>query len=277
MNCLPNKNLSLSFANTVAPIKYVGGAGHIGLRRTKNDDVFGLCGNSDCVLGFVADGVGGSSYGDVASQLIFETINKYVKSESFCKNAKEPSTWRSMLKLLMHHCKIALLNAADVEPTLVGMASTLTVLITNGMEFEFAHIGDSRLYFLTNQQLVQRSNDHTLAALLEKVGQLSVEQILSHPSKHVLVQSLNAKEKCVNDGVQMGSGVLTLGDKLLLCTDGLSNMVDDDDIKRILLNSSGDSLLNQLIGSALEAGGKDNIAVVCIEVAVSEPIQQIDI
>jgi PPM family protein phosphatase len=277
MNCLPNKNLSLSFANTVAPIKYVGGAGHIGLRRTKNDDVFGLCGNSDCVLGFVADGVGGSSYGDVASQLIFETINKHLKSESFGKNTKDPSTWRRMLKLLVHQCKTSLLNAVDDDPARMDMASTLTVLITNGMEFEFAHIGDSRLYLLTNHQLVQISNDHTLAALLEKAGQLSVEQILSHPSKHVLVQSLNAKEKCVNDGVQVGGGVLTPGDKLMLCTDGLSDMVDDDDITRLLLNTSGDSLLNKLIASALEAGGKDNIAVVCIEVAVSEPIQQIDI
>jgi len=277
MNCLPNKNLSCSFANTVAPVKFVGGAGHIGLRRKKNEDVFGLCVNSNWVLGFVADGVGGSSYGDVASQLIFETINKHLKSESFCKNTKEPSTWRHMLKLLMHHCKTALLNAADVEPTLVNMASTLTVLITNGRQFEFAHIGDSRLYLLTNQQLVQRSNDHTLAALLEKTGQLSVEQILTHPSRHVLVQSLNAKEKSVIEGVQVGGGVLGPGDKLLLCTDGLSNMVDDDDITRLLLNTSGDSLLNKLIASALEAGGKDNIAVVCIEVAVSEPIQQIDI
>ena len=138
-----------------------------------------------------------------------------------------------------------------------GMGTTATILSLDGGQAHFAHVGDSRLYLLRNNFFRQMTEDHSYVETLVRRGELTAEAARFHPMKNVLTQAVGA---VANISIDKSNFPVERGDKFLLCTDGLTNMVDDADIVKIL--QTAENPAEALIEAALSAGGKDNVSVI---------------
>jgi protein phosphatase len=213
----------------------------------------------------VADGIGGNAGGEVASQFaIRELVNLVLytpdwilrvddigMSEKIMRRASE--RWGQINK--------AMAEEAEADPTLHGFGTTLTVAWSLGADLFLAHTGDSRAYLLRGASMHQLTRDHTLAQELADRGGIERRQVASHGWRHILTRHLGSRRKHVQPDVQR----LTLadGDCLLLCSDGLTEMVGDDHISTILQQgASAAQACDALVQFALENGGKDNVTVV---------------
>jgi PPM family protein phosphatase len=233
-------------------VKYVwGSATHQGMVRQNNEDsVFpdkSGESNGPAVL-MVADGMGGHVAGEVASRL---AINAAASVEL------EPDD------------RVAAANRAIREevarqPELEGMGTTLTLveLAPEGIA-RFGHVGDSRAYLFRNGELRQLTEDHTVAAEYVALGQISAAEANDHPQSHMLTRCLGLTRFVNVDRIDLD---LKVGDRLLLCSDGLNSMVPPDDIAKSLANGSADEAAWNLVETANKAGGHDNISVIVIDV-----------
>ena len=232
-------------------MKYIwGAASHQGMVRANNEDsIFpDSSGESDTVVTLmVADGMGGAVGGEVASRL---AVNAAASTDV------DPAD------------RVAAANRAireEVarEPSLEGMGTTLTLVsLTPDGKAHLAHVGDSRAYLLRRDTMDQLSADHTVAADLLARGQISPEEAAQHPQRHMLTRVLgltrflNVDEEIVP---------LESGDRMLLCSDGLIDMVSDDRIQEILGRGTPEEVTWELIEAANSSGGVDNISVIVIE------------
>jgi len=153
----------------------------------------------------------------------------------------------------------AILREAEENSNLRGMGTTATILHIYKDQAYFAHVGDSRLYRLKNSALEQMTLDHSYVESLVRKGELTPAQAKVHPMKNILTQAVGAMEEIQ---VETGNFKVEGGEKFLLCTDGLTNMVDDDEIKKILIESKNPA--EDLINAALEGGGHDNITAIVV-------------
>ncbi|MGD2102652.1 MAG: Stp1/IreP family PP2C-type Ser/Thr phosphatase [Acidimicrobiia bacterium] len=226
-------------------------ATHKGMIRDNNEDsVFpSSSGDStDSVLVIVADGMGGHVAGEVASRI---AINAAASSDT------DPGD------------RVAAGNRAIREevardPSLEGMGTTMTLLSVENNVATIGHVGDSRAYLLRDGDLRQLTEDHTVAAEYVAMGQLTSDEAASHPQRHMLTRTLGLTRFVNVDVVQVE---LASGDRLLLCSDGLTEMVDDGTIAAALGNGSPDENVWELVELANEAGGVDNITVVVVAVS----------
>jgi PPM family protein phosphatase len=224
-------------------------ATHQGMVRDSNEDsVFPTSSgeSSEDVLVIVADGMGGHVAGEVASRI---AINAAASTDV------DPAD------------RVAAGNRAIREevardPGLDGMGTTMTLLQIEEGVAQFAHVGDSRAYLLRDGDLRQVTDDHTVAAEYVAKGQLSPEEAASHPQRHMLVRTLGLTRFVNIDEVTFD---LKTGDRLLLCSDGLTEMVKDDAISRTLAEGTPDEVVWKLVEMANNAGGVDNITVVVVE------------
>jgi len=146
------------------------------------------------------------------------------------------------------------------DPNLAGMGTTMTLIGSLGASAVIGHIGDSRAYLFRGGKLHQLTRDHTWVQELLDVGQISPEEAARHPMRHVLIRSLGGHERSVEGDFQ--SVWLSDGDQLLLCTDGLTNMVEDAAIASVLAGAgSSKGACQALVAAALNKGGKDNVTV----------------
>ena len=213
----------------------------------------------------VADGIGGSAAGEVASKLAITTLLDL---------ALGTPDWILRLEDDLLHQEVkrrtgerfdaistVMAEAAQSDPALSGFGTTMTLALSLAKNLLVAHIGDSRAYLLRQQGLYQLTHDHTLAQALADLGLLAQPQVATHRLRHALTKSLGAQGGKVEPDVQ--EVVLADGDCLLLCTDGLTEMVKDEAIARIL-GSGGpaEKTCQYLVEAALEAGGKDNVSVI---------------
>ena len=225
-------------------------ATHQGMVRDNNEDsVFPTASgdSDDHVVLIVADGMGGHVAGEVASRI---AINAAASTEL------DPVD------------RVAAGNRAIREevardPSLEGMGTTMTLLVIDGDVATLAHVGDSRAYLLRQDELSQLTEDHTVAAEYVAMGQLSAEEAGSHPQRHMLTKTLGLTRFVNVDEYKVD---LSRGDRILLCSDGLTEMVDDMTIARTLSSGSPDEVVWKLVELANEAGGVDNITVVVVEV-----------
>jgi PPM family protein phosphatase len=225
-------------------------ATHQGMVRDNNEDsVFPTTSgdSEEHVVLIVADGMGGHVAGEVASRI---AINAAASTEL------DPID------------RVAAGNRAIREevardPSLEGMGTTMTLLAIEGDVATLAHVGDSRAYLLRQGELSQLTEDHTVAAEYVALGQLSPEEAGSHPQRHMLTRTLGLT-RFVN--VDEHKVDLSRGDRILICSDGLTEMVDDATIARALTAGSPDEVVWKLVELANEAGGVDNITVVVVEV-----------
>jgi serine/threonine protein phosphatase PrpC len=212
----------------------------------------------------VADGMGGHAGGEVASRMAISALVKLVLAmpdwifrldESVAGDASQRSRdrFRQINKLLIEHGR--------QELGLHGMGTTLTAARNMGRDLQIVHVGDSRAYLLHDARLHRLTRDHTYVQLLVDSGVLSKEEAAESGGRHVLVNALGGSIEDVE--VDVDQLKLTTGDRLLLCSDGLTDLVDDDAIQQVLIDCvESAQACRRLVDLALAAGGRDNVTVV---------------
>jgi protein phosphatase len=230
----------------------VGVATDIGQVRERNEDAYLV----EAPLYAVADGMGGHRGGEVASQLALETL-----SGSFGSSNAPLAT-----QIAAANEEVFARSAED--PSVSGMGTTLTAIVVRGTRATLAHVGDSRAYLLRGGDLRQLTEDHTLVGRMVKAGELSPAEAETHPHRNVLTRVVGTEPEVAVDATELG---LMDGDRVLLCSDGLTGMVTEDQIKAILDTVPGaQEAADRLVRAANRAGGVDNITVVLLDV-VAEP------
>lgn len=224
-------------------------ATHKGMVRDKNEDsVFpGASGESnDEVLVIVADGMGGHVAGEVASRI---AINAAASTDVAVSDRVAAANR-------------AIREEVAREPGLEGMGTTMTLLEIEDGVATIGHVGDSRAYLFRDGELSQITEDHTVAAEYVAQGKLSPEEAATHPQRHMLLRTLGLT-RFVN--VDESKIDLAAGDRILLCSDGLTEMVSDSQIAEILAEGTPDEIVWELVEKANDAGGVDNISVALVE------------
>lgn len=227
----------------------------VGMVREVNEDTVFVSntpiGNLPNLL-VVADGMGGHNSGDYASQCAVDIVRRKIADST----EQNPEV---MIREAITEANRTLLEKAKSDEKLKGMGTTLVVATVIDKTLYFANVGDSRLYLL-NREIKQLSRDHSLVQEMVRLGGINEEEAKNHPDKNIITRAVGAKEKLDIDFYEYR---LKRGDTILMCTDGLSNMVEEEEIFRIV-KSSRDVVeaVEQLIERAKENGGKDNIGVV---------------
>jgi protein phosphatase len=226
-----------------------GNSSHVGLRRELNEDTY--YSDSELGLWLVADGMGGHEFGEVASALARDAVVREVRAGKSLSDAI-----RSADEDIIRQSK----RRADSLP----MGTTMVALRVNDNRFELGWVGDSRAY-LWNGQLRQLSSDHSYVQELIDQGAITPEQARSHPHRNVVTQALGVTDPSALN-VETLSGDLRPGMQLLLCSDGLTEEVDDSEIARVLgqQDCSAQECVDTLVAAALDGGGSDNITAVLI-------------
>jgi PPM family protein phosphatase len=211
----------------------------------------------------VADGVGGAAAGETASRLAISTLIGHVlHTPDWIMRDEEADVEQVMQRFAerFRHIHAALRDQGSADPALAGMGTTMTLACSLGASVVIGHVGDSRVYLFHGGRLHQLTRDHTYVQALMDLGQLSAEEAARHPLRHVLTRSLGGSGAGAEGDFQRAH--LADGDQLLLCTDGLTNMVDDAAIGSVLgAAPSANDACKILVAKALEKGGKDNVTV----------------
>jgi serine/threonine protein phosphatase PrpC len=211
----------------------------------------------------VADGMGGAASGEVASQLaVSMMVNLVLKTPDWIMKGSEPESKRVMERMAdrVRQIDTLLQDLADADPSLAGMGTTMTLACSVGREMILVHVGDSRVYLYRDGHLDQLTHDHTVVQRLLESGIIGREAAKTHHSRHVLTRSVGGSGTEVKADCQ--EVALADRDQVLLCTDGLTDMVDDATIAAILSKSdSVQDACQALIEKALKNGGADNVTV----------------
>jgi len=244
-----------------------------GLRRESNEDAY--VARTDLGLFIVADGMGGHAAGEVASRLAVEVIEAFIKDT---RDADVNRTWPfpydttltldgNRLKAAFRLANRRLASAMEADDTLRGMATTAAaVLIANGKPV-VAHVGDSRVYRLRAGKLEQMTQDHSWVSEQVRAGVLTDADARRHPWRNVVTRALSGGD---DPHVEVTEIELRAGDRLLICTDGLSGVVPIEKLEAIVSATPGlDETCAALIAAANEAGGPDNITAAMLKVDVA--------
>jgi len=223
----------------------------VGRRREVNEDSFLV----HEPLFVVADGMGGHVAGDIASSTAVDTI----KEQSPSASAQDLNT----LAGLVLTANSRIWEKSQSDPTLRGMGTTCTLLMLDSSKAHFAHVGDSRAYLLRGGTLTQITEDHTLVGRMVKEGRLAAEDAERHPQRSIVTRALGVDSEVEVDLITVD---VVEGDRILICSDGLSSMLDFDSIAATLNEESDPQIAaERLVDAANEAGGEDNITVVIID------------
>lgn len=226
-------------------------ATHVGKVRKNNEDALIFIEPETFV---VADGMGGAAAGEVASQMLIDTVKNFLPA------VPEPQS-EDILKKAILKANAAILRESEKNPAYRGMGTTATILHIYKSRAYYAHVGDSRLYRLRNKNFEQITQDHSYVENLVRKGEITAAQARVHPMKNLLTQAVGAVAEV---SVDTASFSVLANDVFLLCTDGLTNMLEDKEIAEILLASENPA--ESLIQEALQNGGLDNISVIVVKV-----------
>lgn len=234
----------------------------IGRKRQLNQDyVFSSAkpmGNMPNLF-IVADGMGGHNAGDYASKCTVETVVGEIRN-SFEKN---PTI---IVKKAIETANSKIRELAAADENLFGMGTTLVVATVIGKYLQVANVGDSRLYLIGKKGIRQVTRDHSLVEEMIRLGGLSREDARKHPDKNIITRAIGAKDEVE---AEFFTEELEPGDIILMCSDGLSNMLEDKEIEKIVQNEELAEMKEKaeaLINAANNNGGKDNIAVVLVKI-----------
>ena len=231
----------------------------VGRRREMNQDYMFT---SETAVGklpnlfVVADGMGGHKAGEYASKFTVETMVEFIKNSE----SEEPVTAiRQALKEANH----LLLKEAQADDSKAGMGTTVVAATLLDKTLYAANVGDSRLYVLNRDAITQITRDHSLIEEMIRLGEMDKAEAKDHPDKNIITRAVGVAAELAIDFFEIE---INSGDMVLLCTDGLTNMVEDEDIRRIVL-SQRDIVerTEKLIETANQNGGRDNITVVLLE------------
>ena len=232
--------------------------------RPNNEDALLVGEGEDETLFVVADGIGGFEAGEVASTIAVDVLKNLQPDESF--------------KAAIAEANRRIVAAGRRDEKLSGMGTTVVAIRFGGTQrepvAEVAHVGDSRAYLMRGGGMKAITEDHSLVAELVRSGDLTRDQAAEHPQKNLITRALGADEE-----VDVDTAILPIeaGDRILLCSDGLSDMVSEAEISELLADSPDDPerVARGLLSSALEAGGNDNITIVVVDVK-EQPAREAD-
>ena len=207
----------------------------------------------------VADGMGGHKAGDFASRYGVSVLVETVKKD---KNFNPVRIIRSGIEAANRE----VLDQSRKDPSMTGMGTTMVVATVAGGYLYVANVGDSRLY-LAGKELKQITQDHSLIAEMVRIGELTPEEGRHHPDKNIITRAVGTAEDVKIDFFDLK---LEAGDKLMMCSDGLSNMVEDSEIFDILTDDDTEDPAAALVDRANANGGLDNIAVIVVQPITSE-------
>ena len=219
----------------------------------------------------VADGMGGHAAGEVASRVAVDAIAEFVE----LTGGNQEITWPfglddsisyegNRLKTAVRHANSRVIEATRESAEYEGMATTVAAVLVDGDVANLAHVGDSRIYLWSGDAIEQLTRDHSWVNEQIENGAISPEQARSHPLRNVVTRALGGRADLV---VDIQSRRMQAGDMLLLCSDGLTTMLPDDEIAGILREAQGDvpKAAKELVTAANERGGEDNITVVLLK------------
>jgi serine/threonine protein phosphatase PrpC len=230
----------------------------VGLKRSNNEDAFVV--DAEIGLFAVADGMGGAASGEIASRIFIETAREvFSGGESTPEQDAAESIRRTFQKANNN-----IMSQAVENPQYRGMGCTAEVIAFNGQQYVIGHVGDSRAYLFRQGKLIQITKDHSLIQDHLDQGIITPQEAKKHALRHVIVRAVGIEEILAVDIIR---GTSFYGDVFLLCSDGLTDMVDDAGIEAALsLKLNIAQRVEKLIESAKSAGGLDNITIILCEV-----------
>ncbi len=242
---------------------YSYGRTDVGIVRTNNEDSYGIFTLRDGgKLFVVADGLGGHLAGEVASSTAVKRLRDYLENLSG-EDIKEA------LKVIFQRLNREIYNMGISSPARKGMGTTLTLLYIKGNQAYIAHVGDSRVYRISEQGIEQLTQDQSFVEKLVSNGLLSEEEAKKHPRKNVLLQMIGMKKEV--EPQIIGPFEVREGDRFLLCTDGLSNLVMDREIYEVFSRLSLKEAVDFLVDLAKKRGGPDNITAIGVSAGKQLP------
>lgn len=235
------------------------GATHVGMTRKTNQDAF--CNTilgENTALAVVCDGMGGAKAGNIASTLAVQIITEYVK-KSYSK-AMSGTAVENMLRSAISSANIEVFETALSNPDYSGMGTTVVAALVREDTVFIAHVGDSRAYSVSENELTQITRDHSVVQNLIEQGCITPEMALSHPRKNVITRAVGTTDEvqCDFNEVSLQNGAV------LICTDGLTGAIKTDEILKIITNNESEAVPEMLIKAANDNDSADNITVALI-------------
>lgn len=235
----------------------------IGIKREKNEDAISIPSENEPIKLFIlADGMGGAKAGEKASQVAIQTIRDYIRL-NFIKIERTKEEIEELIRKAMVEANKEVFELSQAYKEYSGMGTTVVVALIYRGRLYIGHIGDSRVYRLRQSVLRQLTKDHSYVQELLRQGTITIEEAKDHPQKNVLLKALGCDRDIVPDVITKG---FVKGDIILLCSDGLTNMVDDKQIYEIIMKNTSDLNIacKMLIDTANGNGGADNISAIII-------------
>ena len=239
------------------------GVSDIGKKRSENQDkIYVVSEESDIKLFIVADGMGGANAGSVASSIAVEYVKKYIL-ENFDKTDFTRESIEELIRKAMFDANNFVFRESKENIEYAGMGTTMITAIAYKNKIYIGHIGDSRLYRIRKNIIRQLTKDQSYVQALVDNGSITKEEAQNHPQKNVLLKVLGCEKNVEPDIITKG---FLKDDIILICTDGLTNMVDTEDIYNMIVESKEDVkvMCEKLVQEANQNGGYDNISVVLI-------------
>lgn len=225
---------------------------HCGKVRPINEDRYLVPEEGDSIV-LVADGMGGHKAGEVASETAAQTIRACaVKMRGREISIKTALKWVRQANQIIY-------RMANEKPECMGMGTTMTFLYFMDKHALLAHVGDSRCYRIRDGRIMQLTKDHSLVAELVRIGEITPEQARNHPYRNIITRALGTDDYVAVDAQDIP---VEENDVYLLCSDGLSNYLEEDELLHAVQNQPSDALCDHLVQIALDRGGRDNITVV---------------
>jgi PPM family protein phosphatase len=238
----------------------------VGQIRSHNEDNGGFIHNKDgLLLAIVADGMGGHQAGDIASLMTIEILSeKWRETESL----GTPTSIEAWLKTAVTDVNAQILEHSTKNPQCQGMGTTLVAVVCTSSFITYAHIGDSRAYLMNGETFLQKTVDHSLVNELVRSGQITEVEAEKHPRRNVLLRALGTEAAIKVDIETINWDE---GSYILLCSDGLSNKVTDDEMLHVIQEQlSLEEKVTQLVTIANERGGEDNISIALVYNSATE-------
>jgi PPM family protein phosphatase len=258
---------SLSFETTTDTFRLsAAGCSQRGTGRENNQDAIHITPNLELLI--VADGVGGERAGELASTT---AIHEIIKQSDNWPISGDDDLFQQLVDEALHRASRVIAELIKIDPEFRGAATTMTLALRVDDHLFVANVGDSRAYRLRNQQLQQLTVDDSWVEILVRTGSLTREEARSHPQRNVILSSLGGDD-FEADTVQVGVMSLQDGDRFLISSDGIHDVLADDELAELLgLPQPVDVIADRLIDRAVQAGGRDDVSVVVLAVSRQEP------
>jgi len=239
---------------------------HKGLVRKKNEDYFFVDENKGLYV--IADGMGGHNGGELASRMAVEYV-----AENFiiaADNHVKKSELDKLVKKIVQKSNEYVYQKSKENSELEGMGTTLTLAVLRNDRVHLYHVGDSRAYMISSGEIKQLTTDHTLVEVLLKNGDITEEEAKNHPKKHIITRAIGSEELIIPD---MYEYKIVEEDLLILCTDGVTNHIEEHEMLEIFRDKSLDESCDTIIDLANERGGRDNITLIALKYAGNEEMK----